>query len=756
MFTLTLAFLLGDVFLQSFSTLPPMWLILLFAASISLMFILGWLQNKKCRLLIAFVLGFIYAAWYAHNIMQWTLPKEIENRPTPIHGFVSSLPIESNHKTQFELSTPQGLIRLTWNDPTRKILVGDEWRFFAKLKRIHATQSPGSMDFEAWALQKKIRAKGSIDNHHIHEFISHGWYRYPITLLRQQLLLKINEALPNSYTSPWLAGLIVGERNNINPKAWQVLRNTGTNHLMVIAGLHIGIIVTIAHFLFKYGVRFYPRIMLILPKQILSAIAALMVAIYYSAQAGFSIPTQRASFMLSILVIVLYRKKLTTAWHVWSLALLLVLLLNPLSVLTDSFWLSFVTIALIIYGMRARVRPSGWWWHWGRVQWVIAVGLIPLSLMFFQECSIVSVLANSIAIPWLGFFVLPFCLLAGFFLPLSTLIGGIFLKLADISLGCLWSILEWFSHLDWAIWQHAIPNVWIMILSMMAVLILLLPNGVAGRGFGIIFLLPLLFPATPQPKPGQYWLTLLDVGQGLSVVVQTAQHVLLFDTGPNLPGGMDAGEQIVVPYLRSKNISKLDTVILSHGDNDHRGGFEAVRHALPIDSILTSVPQLFPFSITKPCYAGDHWQWDGVQFTILHPSRDNMGYGNDSSCVVMVDNGYRKVLLTADIESWAEQKILARSGDVLHADILIAPHHGSKTSSSEAFISAILPQFVAYSTGYLNRYHFPHDRAIKTYKALRVQQLDTATSGTIEFKLDKLEMLSPIQYRMTNKHYWFD
>jgi competence protein ComEC len=350
-----------------------------------------------------------------------------------------------------------------------------------------------------------------------------------------------------------------------------VLRNTGTNHLMAIAGLHIGIMAGIAHAVVSYAWRFAPALLLRMPAQIAGACAALFMAVIYSLLAGFSIPTQRACIMLAAFICALLSRRKINAWHAWALALLIVLLVNPLSILTDSFWLSFGTIALIIYGMSGRLAPKGHWWKWGRVQWVIGVGLMPLSLLLYQQTSLVSFLANSIAIPWLGFLILPFCFLSAILLLIAPNMAALSLYFADKSLAVLWFVLTWFSQLNFAVWMQVIPNNFVLFTTVVAFLLLLLPSGMPGRWLGVFWLLPLLLYQSEKPKIGEIWATVLDVGQGLSVVVQTHSHMLVYDAGPKM-NGVDAGENIVLPYLRTLLTKKIDMLVISHGDNDHIGG----------------------------------------------------------------------------------------------------------------------------------------------------------------------------------------
>lgn len=763
-----IAFLCGDLYLQTYSQLPS-----LFFISISLgASFLFWLVLKKhwrsSYFLFAFVLGMAWSAWYAQFLLAWSLPKEWEGKPLLISGHISSLPVQDKfgtrfvftiEKMQYEQKTVKKKthIRLMWSKPSGSLHVGDKWQFLVRLKRIHSTQSPQAFDFEAWALQSGLRATGHVIKQGEKNIFLSRSNDYFIHQIREHLQEKIKTHLPASHSAPWLMALIMGERNGIAQEDWQILRNTGTNHLMAIAGLHIGIMAGLAHWLIAWIWRRIPYLVLRLPALHAGACASLIVAVGYSALAGFSIPTQRACIMLAIFILALLSKRKIQAWQVWSLALIIVLLLNPLSVLTESFWLSFGTIALIIYGMGGRLAPQGFWWKWGRVQWVVGIGLMPMTLVFFQQGSLISFLANSIAIPWLGFLILPFCLLSAVFLFIAPKIGSLLLLIADQSLAWLWVVLTWFSHLHFSSWHQSMPNMAILFLTVVGVLILLLPSGLKGRWLGIIWLLPLFFYPPEKPSQGSFWVTLLDVGQGLSVVVQTKNHVLVYDAGAKLGATFDMGENVVLPYLRMIRAKRIDKLVISHGDNDHIGGAQALLNNRIVTTIQTSVPDKFLSQAAQFCLAGQSWVWDGVRFSFLYPTIDTLNLGNDSSCVLRIDNGVHRILLTGDIEKYAENRLLSQKEYHLGATILVAPHHGSKTSSLSAFIKSVNPQYVLYPIGYRNRYHFPHANVVKAYQVIGAIQLNTAETGTMLFRLEKNEIYPSLElYRIKHKRYWMD
>lgn len=759
----TIAFLIGVLFLQYFTQLPnEKWVWWIVASSIFIRILLSqyW---QYLRLPIAIMLGFAWCLWYASAQLAWRLPPEIEGKPIIIKGYIASIPDASFQDTSFLFSlkkiqlkktdqTANGLVQLTWRAHDLHLKVGDEWQLSVILKKAYGTLNPGGFDYEAYAFQEGIKANGSVllqDNH----LLSRHWYHGTLNRIRQYFKEKIATHLKSTNTSPWIIALAVGERRHIDEKNWEVLRNTGTNHLMAIAGLHIGLMAAFIHFMVMTIWRRFSVLTQKIPAQQVGAIAGLFMALLYSAMAGFSIPTQRACFMLTIFMSTVLLRRHIAAWQAWSYALLCVLLVNPLSVLTESFCLSFGSVALILYGTGGRLRPQGLWWKWGRIQWVIAIGLLPLSIGLFHQFSLVSFIANSIAIPCVGFIIVPCTLLGCFLLPLSSHAGSFMLCLADKLLSMVWMILTDLAHLPGVVWYQMVPSPWILLAAIIGIIFLLAPIGLPGRYLGIVWILPLILFKPIFPKSGEVWLNLLDVGQGLSVVIQTQNHILVYDAGARLSASHDMGERVVIPFLQSIHAKKIDMLVISHGDNDHIGGAPAILNQFPVLSIKTSVPAKLPKA--EYCLKNLSWQWDGVNFKFLHPAPNQLDRDNNSSCVLRISNGKHHILLTGDIEKLAEKELVDSSLAELQADILIAPHHGSKTSALDSFVTGVQPQFVLFSVGYRNRYHFPHQSVVMAYHDLAVTCYETAYTGAIQFRLGQNDRLTlPSLYRQEQQHYW--
>jgi len=762
-------FLIGDFFLQHCSTLPVQWVGLMI---LCVFFILKVIFTNRCgnqslnffmASALAVLLGYVYSNWYAHLILKHSLPAGFETEPVTCIGYVASLPVNSAAQTRFVfqavsiqkggLSQPiQILINISWRNSSFNPHVGDKLELNTRLKRIHGLASPGAFDYEAIMLEKGIGATGYVLNGS-NRFLSHYWYNYPIDQLREAIRTRLQVNLPPTQTAHWLEALIIGEKENIAADEWKVLRNTGTNHLMAIGGLHIGLIAGFIHFLFGFMWRRSAYLTLCIPSTEAGAIAAIVMALIYSALAGFSLPTERACIMLVSFMVYFIWRKPHNAWSGWSIALLLVLILNPLALLSDSFWLSFSTLALITYGMSARVKPGGWWWKYGRIQWLIGIGLMPISILIFHEASFISFAANTIAIPWLACLILPLCLISTGLLFIYAPAAKFGLWLADFNLHGLWYFLQSLSKCHGSIAHLVMPNPIIFFMTFSAVLLLLAPIGIPGRLLSFVWLMPLIFYSSPHPRLNAIWFSVLDVGQGLSVVVQTKSHVLLYDAGPKLGPGSDAGENIVVPFLLSKQIKKIDMLVVSHGDNDHIGGVESVAELFRIKQVKSSVPDKLQAFHADFCRAGDHWEWDGVIFTFLYPTSDDLQHGNDSSCVLRIDNGEQSILLPGDIQKMAEKKLLLIGGEDLKVSMLVAPHHGSKTSAILGFVNKSHPGTIVYATGYHNRYRFPNPSVVKLYEQLGATSLNTAEEGTIEWVIDE-KISTPLAYRKIHRHYW--
>lgn len=743
MYGCIVAFLIGNILVNEAPSLPSAgWLLL--ALLFSCIAYLG--LPKKYRYCIALscalFLGSYYAVYRAQPLLNWHLPSRWENQTVTVRGVVSSLPESDSQQTRFEFNlqsinnTPQQTkIRLAWyQTPPQPLIIGATWQLQVRLKQAHSLLNPGGFDYEQWLFSHGIRATGYvISGAPLHE--SHFMY-YVVDRLRQSLQQRMQQALADAKSGGAIIALVVGIQNGITPEQWQTMRATGTNHLMAIAGVHIGFVGGFAYFLVNFLWRRAPRLILRMPASQAAAMAMLLSAIVYSALAGFSLPTQRALVMLWILLFGLLIRRPLKRGNSLAFATVVVLGVNPFTTLTVSFWLSFTAVFAIMLGTYGRLRAEGIWWKYGQVQWVITLGLLPVSIWLFQQASLVSFIANLIAVPAVGFLVLPLCFIGTSLLFVYTAAGVWMLALAAKIMTGIFGVLAWLAHLRGAVWQQIINQPWLLATTVVGVLLLMAPRGLFNRWLGFFWLLPLLFYQAPAPKPGELWLTLLDVGQGLAAVVRTSHHSLVFDTGPPM-GITDAGQRVILPFLQTVGVQDVDMLMVSHGDSDHIGGAQSLLQGIQVKRILTSVPErLLKFS-AQLCLAGQTWQWDGVTFQVLYPTAEWLGQNNNSSCVLRVSVGQQSVLLTGDIEKPAENFLVHQNPSALTATVLIAPHHGSRTSSSPAFIQAVNPRYVLFPVGYQNRYHFPSAQVMQRYQQLPAQTWLLAETGAISLILDE-------------------
>ena len=674
--------------------------------------------------LLVFGLGFCWVLIYTHWLSAWQLPEAVEGKNLEVTGYIASLPASKSHYVSFELKTTAiaGIrqtttLRLNWYGQPEKLTPGDKWQLVVRLKRPHATLNPGGFDAEKHLLVKGIRATGYVVNSDFNRLLTANWYDAPLHKLRQHLATKIAGVLSRDSLLSVIIALTIGDNSQITKSQWGVLRNTGTNYLVAISGLHIGLIASVVLVLVQFLWSRSGYLPLLLPAREAGVVGGLLAGALYAAVSGFSVPTQRAVIMLVVFSLATLLRRQTQVWNSWLWSLFLVMMINPLVQLTIGFWLSFIAVAAIlcVSGWRIRIEETHWRKFW-RMQLAVTLALLPLTLLFFQQVSFTSLAANLVAMPGVCLVVVPLCLLGTLLLFFNC---NWVLWLSAKILHVVWWWLNIFS--DAGSWHHPIYSWWILAAAGVGCLLLFTPRGFPAKYLSLVWLAPLFFYVPARPSDGEVWFTLLDVGQGLAAVVQTANHVLLYDTGPKFLEH-DMGEAVVVPYLRQQGVNNIDTMVISHGDADHIGGADSVMAALKITKILTSVPQ--KFVVATSCSAGQNWQWDGIDFQILAPADTGLT-GNDASCVLKVIQGANSILLSGDIERRAEKQLVAKYGSNLRSTILVAPHHGSATSSKPNFVAAVAPKYVLFPAGYKNRFRFPNKKVVARYEKIGAEMLNT-------------------------------
>ncbi|SFI85339.1 DNA internalization-related competence protein ComEC/Rec2 [Nitrosomonas sp. Nm34] len=790
-----LAWVFGVCLLQLQAELPAMrWGVGLFPAAAGLFFYAYCYPNtfpafrKISSVSLFFGLGFFWAAMFAHWRVADALPHEWEGRDIELIGVIAELPQIMDRSVRFRFDVERVLtaeatvpahILLTWYKMDGKydaiqsatlpeIHAGERWQLTVRLKRPHGHANPHGSDFEAKAIERNIRAIGyirkSADNVHLDAWVNHP--QYLIEQVRQQIRTRFSQNLTDHAYAGIQIALAIGDQQAIPQEQWQIFTRTGTNHLMSISGLHVtmvsGMVFGVIYWLWRRSLR----LSYWLPARKMAVAAGVLAALCYALLAGFSVPTRRTFVMLAIIAMALWSDRRVSMPAVLVGALWIVVVFDPWAVISPGFWLSFGAIALITLVTFGRIGKAGAIISWARVQWVITLGLSPLLLVLFQQVSLIAPIANAIAIPLVSLVIVPLTLLA-----VVPFFDFLLLPAHEI-LSAGMQLLKWLSESPQAVWQQPAPSLWALVTGMAGILWLFLPggsgigifSGFPARWLGMVALLPLFMVTPPKPATGELWLTMLDVGQGLAVVARTEHHTLLYDTGPNY-GETDSGARIIVPFLRGEGIRQLDLMLVSHADSDHSGGALSVLAAIPVTSLLSSLNSDHPIQQaarnSQPCHAGDSWQWDDVHFEVLHPhslaQSDHLAKRktNETSCVLKITTRHGSVLLPADIEKDTEQSLLARASRQLSATVLIAPHHGSKTSSTEAFIRQVNPWLTLFSVGYRNHFGHPNEQVVERYRNLGSQMMRSDRDGAVllQFKDNGITVAS---WREMNERYWHD
>lgn len=738
-----------------------------------------------------------------------------EGRDYTVVGHVVSMPVVSDRGSRFvfavERCTDAGddcpdhrRVRLSWQrfggsgdeTPQRQRFgdsdgttpqAGERWRLHVRLKRVHALYNPNAFDAELRALEEGIAANGyvrSARKGHLPNERLDGSDR-SVGVVFERVRTWLREAMHGALAAARadsagvLVALVVGDQNAIPAYWWEVFNRTGIGHLMSISGLHItmlaGISVAVTRRVLRTRVVARSGLLLILSAQRLSWLAGVATAFLYAGIAGWGIPAQRTCWMLAVAGVSLLSGRTRSIARVLALASGVVCVLDPWAALAAGFWLSFASVAAIaLYAAGARPGgPQGAQTRMQRLrallveavrtQWAASVALVPMGALFFASVSLIGPVANAFAIPLVSVVITPLAIGAASLLPWFPWAGSALLMLAAHATGWLLDALSTLSAASWAAAVLATPSTTVLLVSVVAVALLLAPFPLPARALAFAGLLPLLGGAAHLPPVGAIRVVALDVGQGMAVLVETPQRRLLYDTGPLYGGDSEAGARVILPYLRSRGIDRLDALVVSHLDSDHSGGTASVLRNVPVDWIAGSLPPEHPArEAGRPfhdCRRGHGWRWGEVRFEFLHPGpekpRGARSPRNASSCVLRIDAPAARILLAGDIEAGQEKALVQRYGaSGLRADLLLAPHHGSSSSSSEVFVDAVAPRHAIVQAGYRNRFRHPAAKVVARYRAAGITVLRSDRDGaiTIDYATGRVERIA--RSRVDDRRYW--
>ncbi len=719
--------------------LPPWpWLALAFACGLGL-----WLRGGRAALAGPLLLGFGLAGLQAAAGLQRQLPPEFEGEEFVLTGRVVELPQVETRRTRFRFRVDGDapaplrgrLLQLAWYDdwgatepgPRTALHAGERWRLKLRLRAPRGLRNPGGFDVERHALAQRVSASGYVRDPETARHLAHG---SGIDAWRERMSARIADAVARP-SSRFVRALALGDTSGLDDADWNILRANGLTHLIAISGFHVGL----AAGFFALAARglwwLWPGLARRWPRTQAAGLAAALGGLLYAAVAGFALPTVRTLLMIVVVVAARLWRRHHSAGDALALAAIAVLLADPLAPLAAGFWLSFAGVAWLLWCLPQAYRhPLR---EFLGAQAVATLGLLPLTVVLFGQASLAGPFANLVAVPWWSLVVVPLALLGTALDSLHAGAGAWLWSLSAAAFDLSWPLFEALAKSPFALWWLPEARWFALPLALLGAFWLLLPRGVPGKALALLLWLPLLWPSRGLPAHGEAEIAMLDVGQGLSVLVRTRTHALLYDMGPKIEDGFDAGERVVVPALHALGVRRLDVAVASHGDNDHAGGLQAVLDAFPAGDVLGAPGD--PLPETRDCLAGRQWRWDGVRIRVLHPGPYFPYLKNESSCVLRIETAHGAVLLTGDIGEVVERRLLRERPKDVRVRVLSVAHHGSRSSSDPDFVASTGATLALVSAGHGNRFRHPADEVVERWRSAGAQVPVTADTGALRVRL---------------------
>jgi competence protein ComEC len=715
----------------------------------------------RCRPALAFALGLTLAWWQCTGRLEARLDPALEGSVLRIEGHVASVPQASGGGLRFRFapvarSDVPPLVEVTWYEPQWRPLAAERLELEVKLRRPRGFANPGGADYEARALRSGIGATGYVRAATRRGRSGGDIMHFPVLVARDAIHRAISSTLGTRPATGIVAGLAVGLQDALTAEQWRALARSGTSHLMAISGLHVGMFAIVAGGLVSRLQRWRQRRSAQGSARDAGVIVGSFAALAYAALAGGNVPAQRTVIMIAIVAAALIGRRRVAPADVLSAGAIAVLALEPLAPLAPGFWLSFGAVgAILLVACGQLTRPSNVM-SYAQSQWAVTAGLVPVLVASFGSVSLVSVAVNFVAIPLYTLLVVPAVLIATALALVSPSAGSIGLHAVAWVIETTWPLIAMPASWEWATWPVAglssVAWVWLVCGAIAA----LSPLPPPGRLAGLLLACAACGWRPASPEHGAAHFAMLDVGQGLAAVIETRHHVLVYDAGPSFRSGGDAGAIAVEPYLRHRGRRGIDMLVASHDDLDHVGGAVTLASRIPVGRRVGSGHALETLGPAERCTRGEQWQWDGVRFEWLHPGADPPPGDNEASCVLLVSVGNSRILLTGDIEREAEAQILGQ-GNPGPIDVLVVAHHGSRTSSSQAFVAATHPRWALVSAGHRNRWGFPREDVVARWEESGAKVLNSAGSGAIEFELHPARPLAaPRLARHERRRVWHD